>query len=229
MADEAAITRRRAGEPVREMAAIAGAAGGLPRAVDERELLDGLVGGIVDVVGRTGERIAGDVERELLAVPRGAAVVGHQDDETRLRQEMVVPAIGYRVAPHVGVAAMNQNEERVLLALVKVRGEGDEVVDAAAIATGEPEFAQRLPVNDRGCRGRKRREESAFAGGRIDTNDLRRPDGAFPIGKGAGGCAARRAFARWCRRPAVASTTSLVAPPATGTANRCVRDQHLRR
>ena len=84
VADEAPIARRRARQPVGEVAAVARAARRLPRAVDESKALDRFVGRVVDVVGRPGERIALDVERELLAVAGRTAIVGQQDDEARL-------------------------------------------------------------------------------------------------------------------------------------------------
>src|SRR5437762_10057033 len=68
VADERAIARRRDGQPVREMPAVAGAAGHLSGRVDEPEALDRRIGGLVDVVGRPFERIELYVLRKLLAV-----------------------------------------------------------------------------------------------------------------------------------------------------------------
>src|SRR6187397_27409 len=75
MADQALVARGRGLQPVREVPAITCAAGTLPGAVDERECLDGGVGGLVDLIGRALQRIALDGARELLAEPGGPRVV----------------------------------------------------------------------------------------------------------------------------------------------------------
>ena len=67
VADDALVTRRRGLEPVREVAAVAGAGRDLARRVDERKPLDRLVRRFVDVVGGTRERIELNRARERLA------------------------------------------------------------------------------------------------------------------------------------------------------------------
>ena len=164
-----------------------------------------------------GQRITLDVERELLAVARSIPVVGHQHDEARLRQEVVVPAIRDRVAPHVRVPAVDEDEERILLRLVEVRRQRDEVVDAAAVAAREPELAQRLPVDRLGGLGCERGQERAVAGGRIDADDLDRPDRALPVGERD----RRRSSEGICRfvyTPCGASTASFAGTARRGTA-----------
>ena len=79
--------------------------------------------------------------------------------------------------------AVDEDEQRILLRLVEARRERDEVVDSAAVASGEPELAQWLPVDRLGRLRRERREERAAAGRRIDADDLGRPDRALPVGE----------------------------------------------
>jgi hypothetical protein len=57
------------------MAAIAGTGGRLPRAINEGKSLDRFIGGIIDVIRRSFQGIAENVERELLSVTGRAAVI----------------------------------------------------------------------------------------------------------------------------------------------------------
>ena len=94
MAHESAIPRRRHGEPVGEVPAVARAGRHLARRVDELESLERRIRCLVQIVGRPFERIELDILREFLAVPGRAGVVGHQHDKPRDRgaEEVRIPA-----------------------------------------------------------------------------------------------------------------------------------------
>src|SRR5262245_47406678 len=81
MTDQALVAGRGALEPVRKVATVTRAARALPRAVDEGELFDRRIRRIIHIVCGARERIAEDVERELLAVTGRAAVVRQENNE----------------------------------------------------------------------------------------------------------------------------------------------------
>ena len=217
VADDRLVAGRRAFHPVCQMAAIAGARGRLPRAIDEGKPLDRFIGGIVDVVRWSLQGIAENVERELLAVAGRAAVVGGHDDEPRMREQVIVPAIGNRIAPRTGESAVHQHQQRILLRLVELRRQRDVAVNAPAVPPGEPEIAKRQPVDRRGLRGIERRQELPFFRCGIDPYDLDRVDGTFPVGHQQRRRSARRDVERRVDPLYGLEHHACAAPPATGT------------
>src|SRR5256885_17124641 len=62
---------------------------------------------------------------------------------------MRIPTQAKGVGPHVGRAAMDQDEQRIRTRRVESGRYGIEAVNALAATRGEPELAQRLPVDPR--------------------------------------------------------------------------------
>ena len=186
VADQRAIARRRHGQPIREMAAIAGAAGDLPGRVDEAESLDRRVGGLVDVVGRSLERVELNVLRELLTVARRPCVIGHQHDEARGggggAEEMRIPTEAKGVGPHVGGAAVDQDEQRIRTRRIESGRHGIEAVNVLAATRSEPELAERLPVDPRHALAIEMGERRPPAGRGIDAHNFGGTDRALPRG-----------------------------------------------
>src|SRR5688500_15765123 len=77
---------------------------------------------------------------------------------------------------------MNDDEERILRRRIEVRRPRDEVMDARAARTREPELFQRPPVDRRRALAVEAGQRRPFAGGVIDSSDLRWVDCAFPAG-----------------------------------------------
>ena len=98
VADQRLVARRRCGQPVREVAAVARAAGDLLLRVDEREALDRFIDRLIDLLRGSLQRVAHDVLRELLAEAGRPGVVRHEHDVARLPEEVVVPPQRDRIA-----------------------------------------------------------------------------------------------------------------------------------
>ena len=94
---------------------------------------------LVDLVGRTLERIALDGARELLAEAGRARVVSEQQHVAGRGQQVIVPAHEELVAPHAVRPAVHHHEQRIFLRRIETRRPHDEAVDALATAAGEPE------------------------------------------------------------------------------------------
>src|SRR2546423_11848275 len=95
---------------------------------------------------------------------------------------MRIPAQTEVVGPHVGGAAMDENEQRILLRGIEVGRHRHEAVDLLAATVGEPEFAQRLPVDLRDAIVGEVRQRRPLATVEIDAPDLSRMDGGLPGG-----------------------------------------------
>ena len=183
MTDEAFVTRGRGLQPVGEMPAITGPGRRLSRAVDEGELADRLIGRRIEVVSRSAQRVAEDVACEPLAVTRGADVIRQQHDVTGLREQMVVPSACDRIPPHVGVPAVDEHQERILFRFLKRRRQREKAVNLSSEFIGEPEFAQRLPVD--GCRllSVEGGQTGPLPRGKLDAVALGGTVRRFPIGE----------------------------------------------
>ena len=79
MIDQAFVSCGRRLQPTRQMSAITRASSGLSRGVDEFELLDRLIRGLIQFFARPPERIALYLLGEFFAVSGRAGIVGHQD------------------------------------------------------------------------------------------------------------------------------------------------------
>src|SRR5256714_5520792 len=163
------------------MSTVRRAAGDLLRCVDERILFDRCVGCFVEIVRRTLERIELNVLRELLAVTGRSSVVSHQHHIARRAEEVWIPAQAKVVGPHVGGAAVDENEQRILLRRVEVGGQRHEAVDLLAATVGEPELAQRLPVDLSDAIVGEVRQRRPLPGVEIDAADLSRMHRALPV------------------------------------------------
>src|SRR5689334_5645967 len=163
------------------MSTVRRAARDLLRCVDERILFDRGVGCFVEIVRRTFERIELDVLREFLAVAGRSSVVSHQHDVTRRAEQVRIPAQAKVVGPHVGGAAVDEDEQRILLRRVEVGRQRHETVNLLAATVGEPEFAQRLPVDLRDAIVGEVSERRPLAGGEVDAPNLSRMNRALPV------------------------------------------------
>src|SRR5262245_49304637 len=92
MADQALVPGSGGLQPIRQMSSITRAAGSLAASIDKRKLTNGLVGGLVDLLTRAGQRITHNVLRELFAESSRACVVRQQDHVSGRCQQMIVPA-----------------------------------------------------------------------------------------------------------------------------------------
>ena len=182
MADERLVTSRRPLQPVCEVAAIACSCSRHSRSIDEREAADRLIGGSIDVLCRTLQRVAEDIESELLAISRRAAVVSQKDYVSGTGEQMIVPSERDRVLPHVVRAAVDEDEHRILLRFIERRGKRDHVVKLAALCGGECEVAKRLPVDLRRIGARELSERAMCSLRRIHAYDFGRFDCASPSG-----------------------------------------------
>src|SRR3982750_1193859 len=164
------------------MSAVTGAARDLFRCIDKWKPLDRFVGCFVEIVRRTLERIELNVLREFLAVAGGSPVVRHEHDVARRPKKVRIPAKTEIIRPHVGGAAMDQHEQRILLRRVEVGRQRVETVDALAATVVEPEFAQRLEVDLRDAIVGEVRQRRPLAGVEVDSSHLSWMNRALPVG-----------------------------------------------
>src|SRR5689334_9317695 len=94
---------------------------------------------------------------------------------------MRIPAQAKVVGPHVGGAAVDEDEQRILLRRVEVGRQRHEAVDLLAATVGEPEFAQRLPVDLRDAIVGEVSERRPLAGIEIDAPNLSWMHRALPV------------------------------------------------
>ena len=134
-------------EPVHQVSAIAGAGGGLPRAVDEGKRAHGLIGRLLDLRRRPAQDVFVNRHRELLPIAGRPGVVGHQQHIAGRRQQVIVPAQEERVLNHVVRAAVREHQQRILAGSVKRRRQYEQALNALAGLGSEPEFARRLPID----------------------------------------------------------------------------------
>ncbi len=179
--DDALEARGGRFQPVGEMSAVACAAGGLARAVDEGETLDRFVRRFSELIARTLERVAFDVLRELLAVAGRARVIGEQQDVAGLGQQVIVPAQGNLIAPLPGRPAVDEDEQRILVRLHEGRRLDDHVVDLPAALAREPEVLGRQPVDALGVADVEVRQVGELLPDGIDAHDLGGIDRAAPL------------------------------------------------
>ena len=192
MADQAAVTRRRRLQPVGEVTSIRGPTRCLTGPIEKGELGQRRVGRLIEFLSGPAQRIELDRLREGLAKPGRARVVGQEDDIARLGQQVIVPTGKKLVAPHCVRPAVNQDEEGIALLFIESRREGQHTVDPFAAFAGEPEMAERLPVDPGDTLGVEAGEWPVLTAlpRQVEANNLGRADRALPIGDKDRGTAA---------------------------------------
>ncbi len=181
MRDDAPVPRGRRLQPIRQVAAVARAGRRLARRVEKGVPPQRRVGRLVDLPGRTPQRVELDVLGELLPVTGRARVIRQQDAVAGRGQQVVVPPRDPGVAPHAGGAAVDQHQERILPRRVEGGRPHEQAVDAPAAAALKPEMLDRREI-ERGHllvveagQGPRRRAV------RADRIHLRRMGGRLPV------------------------------------------------
>src|SRR5688500_14527396 len=102
-------------ERVREMASVTRSTGDLPGGIDERKAANRFIRALDQLLGRTTQRIALNVLRELLADSCRSGVVPHQQHVALPSQQMIVPAQPDQVTSLVVRTSVAKPEQRIFL------------------------------------------------------------------------------------------------------------------